>query len=279
MNSAYEVNIPELYTFKICDVVSRVTCACLHLESLKSPPNDFSCEASCIWTPGFQRIPFPQPGCVIRAVLSTVQFRITESHKFSINRAWETQQSSPPQSFGTFSPCSAALLPKSQLSSAFPVTQVPSLWRELWKTHSVILQHRVSSLLMEHMNLILAAGKLYLVSFWFGCNLPLLQLMNMRLFLGCFPPISGGERCLGSIVSHWCRRGESYILQFSFHYSLEGCDLFPLSLLETEVFISAFHWGKHLTVNISELFQCFMFKLGEIRAFWVSHPCLTSLWQ
>lgn len=76
--------------------------------------------------------------------------------------------------------------------------------------------------------------------------------MNIRLFLRCFPPISGEERCLGSVVSHWCRRGESYALQFSFHYRLEGCDLFPLSLLETEVFISAFHWGK---VSYGEYFR------------------------
>lgn len=258
-----KLNISELYIFYFCDVIFRVTCVCLHLRSLKGPQMTFPMKPTALGlhVPGLQRIPFPCAGCVVRAVLSTVQFSITESHKF-INTAWETQQTSPPQGFSIFSSWSAALLPESQLSSAFPVTQVPSLLRELWKTQCVILQHRVSSLLMEHMNLILAVGKLYLVSFWFGWNLPLLQLMNMRLFLGCFPPISGGERCLGSVVSHWCRRGESYVLQFSFHYRLEGCDLFPLSLLETEVFISAFHWGKCLMANILELFQCFVFKLG-----------------
>lgn len=120
---------------------------------------------------------------------------------------------------------------------------------------------------LDFINLILAVGKLYLVSFWFGWNLPLLQLMNMRLVLGCLTPISVGEISWVCCYIRWCRRGESYILQFSFHYRLEGCDLFLISLLETEVVISAFHWGKCLTINISDLFQYKCSNLDRLELF------------
>lgn len=103
--------------------------------------------------------------------------------------------------------------------------------------------------------------------------------MNMRLVLGCLTPISVGELSWVCRCVHWCRREESYVLQFSFHYRLQGCDLFPLFFLETEVFISAFHWSMHLIVNISELFQCKCSNLDRLELFWVPYPCLTSLWQ
>lgn len=43
------------------------------------------------------------------------------------------------------------------------------------------------------------------------------------------------------------------------------CSLF--SVLETEVFVSAFHWEKCLIVNISELFQYKCSNLDKLELF------------
>lgn len=221
-----------------------------------------------------QKTPFPCEGWVIRAVLYTMQF--------SINTAWKTQPTSPSQDFSTFFLLlSYSFARKPAVFSLvcdpgpFPVEKVLENLVCYSPTPLFFTNGTQSRSVLDFINLILAVGKLYLVSFWFGWNLPLLQLMNMRLVLGCLPPISIGELSRVHCYIHWCRREESYVPQLSFHYRPEGCDLFPVSLLETEVFISAFHWEKCLIVNISELFQYKCSNLDRLELF----GFLTHAWH
>lgn len=70
--------------------------------------------------PWVYEVSLPRAGSVTRAVQSPVQSGITVTPTGS-STAWGAQQSSPPQALWASSSCSAALLPESQLSSAFPV--------------------------------------------------------------------------------------------------------------------------------------------------------------
>lgn len=225
-----------------------MACACLHLKNLKRPLNDFSCEAN---TRGLRVSHLQKTLFLVKAAWSGLRYTprnsvLTQPYKAS--RAVHL-------GFSAVSSCVAILLPESQLSSAFcdPGSFPAEKALENLVCYSptpvfFCTNGTQSNSLLDFLNLILAVGKLYLVSFWFGWKLPLLQLTNKRLVLGCLLPISVGKVFRVGCYTPWCRKEERYILQFSFHYRLEGCDVFPLSFLEIEVLTSACHWEKCLTV-------------------------------